>query len=77
MKSALSYISVYGTYNRISALNINVHRHKGCMGIEPVLLSSEKGLKQSALTIRRHISNQNNKKYIDRRSNFVTTECLN
>ena len=45
------------------------------MGIEPVLLFSKVELKQNVLTIppRRHISIQNNEKYIDRQSNFVIT----
>ena len=45
------------------------------MGIEAIVQNSAAGLKQSALIIRPqgHISIENNEKYLDRRSNFVTT----
>ena len=54
-------------------LDINEHHDQGCMRMDPALLFSAAGLKQSVLTARsrRHFSNQNNGKYIDRRSKDV------
>ena len=56
--------------------DIITHNNLGCTEIECALLFSTEGLKQSELTTRtrRHISNLNNGKYIDRRSNSVTTD---
>ena len=68
-------IQMYVQYIRICALGINVHNDVAWMRIEPILFSSEAGLKQNALTIRpqRHTFVQSNEKYMDRQSNFVTT----
>ena len=78
IKSKLSDASiwVYWTDNQICALDINPHNDQGCTGIGPVLLSLAAGQNQTALTIwsRRHTSNRNNEKYIDKRSNFVNTD---
>ena len=77
IKSLLNEVSVwvYWTCNRICVLDFDLHNYQGCTGIEPVLLSSAEGLKQSAVTTWpwRHLSNRNNGKYIDRRSDGVTT----
>ena len=47
-----------------------------CTGFEPALLYSSEELKQRALTARprSHFSNRNKEKYLDRRSNNVTTD---
>ena len=73
VKSKLTEVLVYRTYNRISLLGINVYDDKGCTVNEPALLSSAEELKQSALILRprKHISRRNNGKYIDRRPNGV------
>ena len=54
---------------------IFVSNDQGCAGVESTVLFSAVGLRQSALYIRlrRYTSPRNNWKYIDRRSNFVTT----
>ena len=56
-------------------LNIDAHNDQVCTEIESAILSSAQELKQSALTTRprRHFSNRNNREYIDRRCNSVTT----
>ena len=55
-------------------LDINAHIDQGCTGIEFAFLASVTELKRTALAIRHEdISNRNNEKYIDRRSNFATT----
>ena len=62
-------------YNRICVFEIINHIDQGCTGIEPVLLSLAEEKKQSALTTqpRKHIPSRNNGKYVDSRSNCVTT----
>ena len=74
VKSKLTEVLVYRTYNRISLLANNVYDDKGCTVNERTLLSSAEELKQSAQTLRprKHIFRRNNRKYIDRRSNGVT-----
>ena len=52
IKSLLSEVSVYWTYNLICAFHNNAHNDQKYTGIEPTLLFSAKGLKQSAWTIR-------------------------
>ena len=61
--------------HRICALGINAHNDESCMGIAPIQVSIAHRLIQSALTIqsRRYIFIRTNEKYIDKRSNFVTT----
>ena len=72
MKSAVSKDWVYWTYDRINLLDIS---DLDWMGIDPALLSSAEQMNQIALTIRPQKPNgeQNRLKYIDRRSNDVTT----
>ena len=59
-------------YNRIRVLDNNTYIEQKCTGIEPTFLASDAGQKLGELAIRpeRHISNQNNEKFI--RSNFIT-----
>ena len=61
--------------NEFYSIHINIHINQRCTGIEPILLPTAPGLKQSVLTIqpRRHTFNQNDEKYVDRRSIFDTT----
>ena len=77
IKSTLSEVSVwvYRTYNRIYVLDINDYNDQRFTKIEPALLSSAEGMKQRALIIsrRRHFSDRNNEKFIDRRSKGVAT----
>ena len=60
----------------IQLFDINIHNDRGYTGIELALQSLATGLKQSALTIRqrKHSSTQNNEKFINSRSNFITTD---
>ena len=66
-KSTKVSVWVYWTYNRIYVLGIKSLNDQSCRGIEPTLLSSAEGLKQSASTTRprRHFSNRNKGKYIE------------
>ena len=59
----------------VFCLDINAHNDQICTEIEPTLLFSKEGQKQSAFSIRsgKQFSMQNNGKYIDKRSNEVTT----
>ena len=70
---------VYWTYSLIFVLEINAHNDQSCKTIESTLPFSAAGIKQNVLIVRprRYISNHNKEKYIDRRSDFVTTRKKN
>ena len=79
IKRALNEVSiwVYLKHNRMCAHYINAPNDQGYTRIKLALITSEAGLKQSALTIRSRWNNVNdiwnNEKYIGRRFNFVHT----
>ena len=55
--------------------DINNRKAQVCTGLEPSFLFLELGRAQNTLTIRpqKHIFTRSNEKYIDKRSNIVTT----